>query len=47
MMNAVFSVVKFLTALSVEDGAWLYVDAVVLRGKESHGCFVSEGKIQP
>ncbi|PVH81932.1 short-chain dehydrogenase/reductase family protein [Cadophora sp. DSE1049] len=34
VMNAVFSVVKFLTALSVEDGAWLYVDAVVLRGKK-------------
>lgn len=47
VMNAVFSIVNFLTALSVEDGAWLYVDAVVLRGKESHGCFVSEGKIQP
>ncbi|KAK0112068.1 hypothetical protein ONS96_001329 [Cadophora gregata f. sp. sojae] len=47
VMNAVFSVVKLLTALSVEDGAWLYFDAVVLRGKESHGCFVSEGKIQP
>ncbi|KAH7386296.1 putative short-chain dehydrogenase/reductase family protein [Cadophora sp. MPI-SDFR-AT-0126] len=47
VMTVIFSVVKFFTALTVEEGAWLYVDAVVLRGKESHGCFVSEGKIQP
>ena len=46
-MLAIFAVMKTFTALSVEDGAWLYVDAAVVRGKESHGCFCSEGKIQP
>jgi NAD(P)-dependent dehydrogenase (short-subunit alcohol dehydrogenase family) len=42
-----FAVIKALTAVSVEDGAWLYVDAAVLKGKESHGCFCCDGKIQP
>jgi NAD(P)-dependent dehydrogenase (short-subunit alcohol dehydrogenase family) len=47
ILGAAFSVIKTFTALSVEDGAWLYVDAVVVKGKESHGCFCSGGKIQP
>ncbi|KUJ24013.1 putative short-chain dehydrogenase/reductase family protein [Mollisia scopiformis] len=46
-LGVIFSVIKTFTALSVEDGAWLYVDAAVVRGKESHGRFCSEGKIQP
>jgi NAD(P)-dependent dehydrogenase (short-subunit alcohol dehydrogenase family) len=46
-MAAVFSIMKILTALSVEDGAWLYVDAAVVRGKGSHGCFCNEGTIRP
>jgi NAD(P)-dependent dehydrogenase (short-subunit alcohol dehydrogenase family) len=44
---AVFSIIKTFTALSVEDGAWLYVDAAVVRGKEPHGCFCSKETIQP
>lgn len=46
-LGAIFSILRTLTAVSVEDGAWLCVDAAVVRGKESHGCFCSEGKIQP
>lgn len=45
-LAAGFSVVRFLTAVSVEDGAWLCVDAAVVRGRDSHGCFCDEGKIQ-
>ncbi len=30
-----------------EDGAWTYVDAAIVQGKESHGCFCADWEIQP
>lgn len=38
---------KTLTARSLPDGAWTYVDATVVKGKESHGCFVMDWEIFP
>jgi len=32
---------------SVDDGAWMYVDAAVVKGKESHGCFLMDWEIHP
>jgi NAD(P)-dependent dehydrogenase (short-subunit alcohol dehydrogenase family) len=34
-------------ARTAEQGAWTYVDAVGVKGKESHGCFVMNWKIAP
>lgn len=31
-----------LSGRRLEDGAWTYVDAVVVKGKESHGCFIMD-----
>lgn len=47
VMGAVLSAVKALTGRSLEDGAWAYVDAAVVKGKESHGCFVMDWKVYP
>lgn len=30
-----------------EDGAWAYVDAAVVKGRESHGCFCLDQRIHP
>ncbi|KAK0639189.1 hypothetical protein B0T16DRAFT_422594 [Cercophora newfieldiana] len=38
---------KSLTGRSLVDGAWTYVDAVVNKGKESHGCYVMDFEIFP
>jgi NAD(P)-dependent dehydrogenase (short-subunit alcohol dehydrogenase family) len=43
----VFWVLKALAAKSAEDGAWQYVDAAVIKGKESHGCYCMDGEIHP
>jgi NAD(P)-dependent dehydrogenase (short-subunit alcohol dehydrogenase family) len=43
----VFWVLKALAAKSVEDGAWQYIDAAVIKGKESHGCYCMDGEIHP
>ncbi|KAK4148394.1 hypothetical protein C8A00DRAFT_47714 [Chaetomidium leptoderma] len=42
LMSAVMSTAKALTGRSLEDGAWTYIDAAVVQGKESHGCFVMD-----
>ncbi|KIV97356.1 hypothetical protein PV10_01118 [Exophiala mesophila] len=31
-----------LSGRSLEDGAWAYIDAVAVQGKESHGCFIMD-----
>lgn len=41
----VLSAWKGLAGRSCEDGAWSYVDAAVVQGKESHGCFLMDGEI--
>lgn len=42
-----FSVLKQLTARSLEDGASTYIDAVAVKGEESHGSYVANWKIRP
>ena len=32
---------------SVRDGASTYLDAVLVKGKESHGCFIMDWEIRP
>lgn len=46
-MAGFFWVFKTLAGKSLEDGAWTYVDAAVVKGKESHGCFCMDGEIRP
>lgn len=41
------SAYKSLTGRRVEDGAWMYIDAAVVKGKESHGCFCMDWAIHP
>ncbi len=36
-----------LTARNVHDGASTYLDACVIKGKESHGCFIMGWQIKP
>ncbi|KAI0155342.1 retinol dehydrogenase 12 [Xylariaceae sp. FL1272] len=42
-----FSVAKMAIARSVAAGASTYVDAVVVKGQESHGSYVSDWEIKP
>ncbi|KAL2020526.1 hypothetical protein VTK56DRAFT_8326 [Thermocarpiscus australiensis] len=46
IVSTVMRLAKALSARSVEDGAWTYVDAAVVKGKESHGCFVMDWQIR-
>ena len=41
------SIAQALLARSVKVGATTYIDAVVARGEESHGCFISDWAIKP
>lgn len=47
VVAAAFYCMKALLGRSVPVGASTYVDAVAVKGKESHGCFVSSWKISP
>jgi NAD(P)-dependent dehydrogenase (short-subunit alcohol dehydrogenase family) len=47
LMRIMLSATKELTGRPLEDGAWTYVDAAVVKGKESHGCFVMDWDIRP
>lgn len=47
MVSFIIDLMKTLTARSQVDGAWTYVDAVVDKGKETHGCFVMDWEIRP
>jgi NAD(P)-dependent dehydrogenase (short-subunit alcohol dehydrogenase family) len=38
---------KSITGRKPEDGAWMYIDAAVVKGKESHGCFCMDWEIHP
>lgn len=44
--SIVLSAWKGLAGRSSEDGAWSYVDATVVKGKESHGCFLTDWEIR-
>ncbi|KAK2670985.1 Short-chain dehydrogenase/reductase SDR [Fusarium oxysporum f. sp. vasinfectum] len=41
------SIAKPIVGRTVSTGARSYVDAVAVKGKESHGSFVGEGKVKP
>lgn len=41
------STYKAMTGRKPEDGAWMYVDAAVVKGKESHGSFCMDWRIHP
>jgi len=47
VVKVVLSVSKALTGRTLEEGAWCYTDAVVVKGGESHGCFVSDWGVAP
>ncbi|KAI1155522.1 retinol dehydrogenase 12 [Nemania diffusa] len=42
-----FKFVKWINARSVDTGASTYVDAVAIKGEESHGSYVSDWAIRP
>lgn len=41
------AVSKALTGRTTEEGAMSYTDAVVVKGKESHGCFLMDFRVMP
>lgn len=45
--SAFFGVAKALTARSVEEAAWIYLDAASVKGAESHGGFVVNWEVHP
>lgn len=47
ILAAAMSFAKMLTGRPLEEGASTYVDAAVVKGKETHGCFVMDWKIRP
>jgi NAD(P)-dependent dehydrogenase (short-subunit alcohol dehydrogenase family) len=47
VVGALVSFSKTLTARSLEVGASTYIDAAVVKGKESHGCWLMDWKIKP
>ncbi|KAH8889178.1 NAD(P)-binding protein [Thozetella sp. PMI_491] len=44
--SAFMKCVKALLGRDARDGAWTYVDAAVVKGKESHGCFCEDWEIR-
>ena len=47
LLRVVFKVFEVLMGRSMQDGASTYLDAAVVKGKESHGCFLLGWQIQP
>ena len=47
LVAAAVSMTKALTGRTPEAGAWTYIDAAVVKGAESHGCFCMDWKIAP
>ncbi|KAJ5606585.1 hypothetical protein N7510_009366 [Penicillium lagena] len=45
--SALMTVWKHIAARSLRVGASTYIDGVVLKGKESHGCYIMSWKISP
>ncbi|KAM7191295.1 hypothetical protein V8F20_009350 [Naviculisporaceae sp. PSN 640] len=45
--KTILAVSKALTGRTTEEGAMSYVDAVVTKGKESHGCFLMDFRVMP
>ncbi|KAE8370547.1 hypothetical protein BDV27DRAFT_152139 [Aspergillus caelatus] len=47
VVSLFMSLAKVATARTVRDGASTYLDATVVKGKESHGCFLMDWQIRP
>lgn len=47
VLGVVMRVMKALLGRTMEVGSSTYVDAAVVKGKESHGCFVSDWEVRP
>lgn len=47
LVSAVLSLAKNTAGRTLEDGSSTYIDAAVVKGKESHGCFVMDWEIRP
>lgn len=45
LIGLVFSTLRALFAHPIEHGGWTYVDAAVVRGKDSHGDLLNKGKV--
>ncbi|KAF2476759.1 NAD(P)-binding protein [Lindgomyces ingoldianus] len=46
-MRVAVGIFAGLTGRRVQDGAWTHVDAVAVKGKESHGCFLMNWGVLP
>ncbi|KAH8660056.1 putative short-chain dehydrogenase/reductase family protein [Xylariales sp. PMI_506] len=47
VLNALASPMMYTIARSVRDGASTYLDAVLVKGKESHGRFIMDWEVRP
>lgn len=47
VLSAVFAPVAAVISRTVEAGASTYLDATIVKGKESHGCFLMDWQIRP
>jgi NAD(P)-dependent dehydrogenase (short-subunit alcohol dehydrogenase family) len=47
IQSTIWAIVKSATGRSLEVGSSAYVDAAVVKGKETHGCFVMDWQIRP
>lgn len=47
LVGLFFDAWKGFWGRTLDDGAWTYVDAAVVQGKDSHGCFLMDWKIHP
>ncbi|KAB5566847.1 putative short-chain dehydrogenase/reductase family protein [Coniochaeta sp. 2T2.1] len=47
MVGWVLAAWKGFWGRTLDDGAWAYVDAAVVKGGESHGCFLMDWRVHP
>ncbi|KAM0334988.1 hypothetical protein ACHAQA_000022 [Verticillium albo-atrum] len=47
LFSCLFSVMKATSGRTLEAGASTYVDAAVLKGKETHGSYIADWKVSP
>ena len=45
--GAIMAAFKAITARTLEEGAAVYIDAAIVKGKESHGCFLMDFDVKP
>ncbi|KAB5542962.1 hypothetical protein GE09DRAFT_1134084 [Coniochaeta sp. 2T2.1] len=47
MVGWVLAAWKGFWGRTLDDGAWAYIDAAVVKGRESHGCFLMDWRVHP